>query len=146
MKIKFSKMTIVLLSALLLFGCTPEAPEPAPTSNQDSNAAGIVLAGADLAKNIKSDDVKSIQLFDLEGNDVDKELNQESVIKAFNDSVIDDTSYIEMIAGYKMVITLKDASVITITSYGDETRVVASTKDTTYHLISPELAKILLNK
>ncbi|MDF2613061.1 MAG: hypothetical protein K0S71_847 [Clostridia bacterium] len=146
MKMKLSKISFILLSALLLFGCSPQVSESPADPAQDNNAAGIILAGADQAKNISVENVESVQLFDLDGNSVEKEVDKETVVKAFNDSMIDDTSYIEMIAGYRMVITLKDASAITITSYGDETRVVASTKDTTYHLISPELAKILLTQ
>ncbi|WP_070000877.1 hypothetical protein [Cellulosilyticum sp. I15G10I2] len=144
MKIKFPKIHIVLLSGLLLFGCAPRDTEPIPPINQDNNAAGIILEGADQAKNINVEDVESVTLYDLEDNIVEKDLDKQDIVKAFNDSMIDDTSYITMITGYKMVISLRNNTEIQIISYGDDSRVVASTETMSYHLISPDLAKILL--
>ncbi|MFT9495372.1 hypothetical protein [Anaerosolibacter sp.] len=146
MKRKLSTIIVIVVSGLMLFGCAESKGSTADQPDPNSNPAGIILAGADQQKNISTEDVKSIERYDLEGKLVNSELNKEEVVKAFNDSMIDDTSYIEMITGYRMVITLKDGGKVTITSYGDETRVVAMVRDTTYHLISPEIAKILLNK
>jgi hypothetical protein len=146
MKRKFSTIIVVVVSGLMLFGCAQSKGDIADQPDPNSNPAGIVLAGADQEKNISLEDVKTIELYDLDGKLVNGELNKEEIVKAFNDSMIDDTSYIQMITGYRMVITLKDDGQINISSYGDETRVVAMVRDTTYHLISPELAKILLGK
>lgn len=146
MKRKISTIIVIVVSGLMLFGCAQNKGDIADQPDPNSNPAGIVLAGADQQKNISSEDVKSIELYDLDGKLVSDELNKEEIVKAFNDSMIDDTSYIQMITGYRMVVTLKDDGQINISSYGDETRVVAMVRDTTYHLISPELAKILLDK
>jgi hypothetical protein len=149
MKRKFSTIIVIVVSGLMLFGCAQSKGDIADQPDPNSNPAGIVLAGADQQKNISLEDVKSIELYDLDGKLVKDGLKEDEIsgiVKAFNDSMIDDTSFIEMIAGYRMVITLKDDGKITITSYGDETRVVAMVRDTTYHLISPEIAKILLGK
>ncbi|MDF2594104.1 MAG: hypothetical protein K0R69_445 [Clostridia bacterium] len=146
MKTKLLKTSVLLLSFLLLFGCTPKNNEPVVDPNQDTNAAGTILAGADEAKKITLADVVSIELYDLEGNLTEKEVDKEAVVKAFNESMIDDTAYIEMLTGYRMDIHLQDDSTITLTSYGDTTKVVGTRGETTYHLISPELAKILLDK
>lgn len=148
MKRKFSTIIVIVVSGLMLFGCTQSKGNIADQPDPNNNPAGIVLAGADQQKNIKVEDVKSIELYDLDGKlvkDVSKE-EINGIVKAFNDSVIDDISYIEMIAGYTMVITLNDDGKITITSYGNEDRVVAMVRDTTYHLISPVLGRILLGK
>ncbi|WP_184309288.1 hypothetical protein [Anaerosolibacter carboniphilus] len=146
MKRKFSTIIVIAISGLMLFGCAQSKGDIAAQPDQNGNPAGIVLAGADQQKNITIEDVKAIELYDLDGKLVKDDFKKDEIVKAFNDSMIDDTSFIEMIAGYRMVITLKDDGKITITSYGDETRVVAMVRDTTYHLISPELAKILLGK
>ncbi len=145
MKTKFSKLCVILLSGLLLFGCTSRNTEPLPEVDQDNNAAGIILVGADQAKNINVNDVESIKLYDLEDTLIEKDLDKQTIVKAFNESVIDDTFYITMITGYRMVITLKNNDTITITSYGDDSRVVAASETMTYHLISPTLATILLD-
>lgn len=118
-----------------------------PNGDAANPAAGIVLAGADEAKKIDVTTIKTIQLFDLDGKSVEKTFSEDEITAigtAFNDSMIDDIAYIEMIAGYSMDITLDNDQVIHFTSYGDETRVVATTNGTTYHLICPEIGKILL--
>lgn len=146
MKRKFTNTCVLFLSGLLLFGCASASNEPIQQPNQDANPAGIVLEGADQEKNITVDEVASIELYDIEDKLIEKEVNIEAAVDAFNASMIDDTFYIQMITGYKMVITLVDGNTINLTSYGSEDRVVASGKDFSYHLISPELGKILLDK
>lgn len=130
---------------MLLSACSPKAPLPSPEPTQEDMAAGIILKGADEAKNIRIEDVEKVELYDLEGNVKDTDLDKTEIVNAFNASMIDDTSYIEMISGSILVISFKDDKRLTITSYGDDTRIVASTETQTYHLISPELAKILLS-
>ena len=150
MKKIISTALVLIVSGAVLAGCAQSSadigPEPDPNSNP---AAGIILEGADMEKNINLEDVRAIKLFDLDGNAIDREFSQEEVsdiVKAFNDSVMDDSSYIQMIAGKTMVITLNDNSEIRIISYGEETRIVATVNDMTYHLISPEIGKLLLEE
>jgi hypothetical protein len=118
-----------------------------PTGDAIDSALDIV-AGADEAKKIDISTIKTIQVYDLEGNLV-KEISEKEEIAAvgtaYNESMIDDISYIEMITGYTMDIALANDQIIHITSYGDETRVVATVNEMTYHLICPEIAKILLS-
>ena len=63
-------------------------------------------------------------------------------------STIDQNSYIQMIAGRVLKVSLNDGRDITFTSYGSMTNVVAAIKmgdkSNTYHLIVPEIAEILL--
>lgn len=107
----------------------------------------MILAGADEAKQIDVATIKTIALFDLDGKDLEKTFSADEITTigtAYNNSMIDDISYIEMLAGYSMDITLDNDQVIHLTSYGDENHVVATTNGTTYHLICPEIGKILL--
>jgi len=148
MKRKSTKILAIIISSLVLFGCAQSTVDNIDQPNQDNNPAGTVLAGAEKEKNIKFEDVKSIELYDIEGNPLEglyTEAFKKDVVEAWNDSWIDDTSYIEMITGYKMEITLKDNNVINITSYGNKDRIVATMNDTTYHLACPEIGEILLN-
>ncbi len=152
----------VLAFNLMIFsvGCTSPSPkvvQDLPTEEPTTEAAvgdaaidplaGIVLVGADEAKKIDLTTIKTIQLFDIDGIAVEKTFSAEEITaigQAYNDSMIDDISYIAMISGYTMDITLNTDQVIHMTSYGDDTRIVATTNDTTYHLICPEIGKILL--
>jgi len=149
MKIRSMKILTVFISSLVLFGCAQSTVDNIGNPNTDGNLAGIVLAGADEQKNINFEDVKSIELYDVEGNPLErlyKEDYKKDIVAAWNASWIDDTSYIEMIAGNKMVITLKDDNTINIISYGNKDRIVATMNDTTYHLGCPEIGEILLGK
>lgn len=122
---------------------------PDPNADAPNPAAGIVQAGADEAKQIDVTTIKSIELFDLDNNKVEKSFTDDEIAaigKAYNESMIDDISYIEMLAGYSMDITLTTGQVIHITSYGNENNVVATTDGVTYHLICPEIGKILLTE
>ncbi|MFZ5967380.1 MAG: hypothetical protein ACOYVK_09440 [Bacillota bacterium] len=149
MKKRFSTALVIVVSGLVLFGCAQANTEVPTQPDQNNNAAGIVLEGADQQKNIRQENVKSIQLYDLDGKSVEREFDEEEIsdiVKAFNDSMIDDTAYIEMIAGYTMIISLNNDAEIRITSYGNEERIIATVNSITYHLISPEIGKILLGK
>jgi len=148
MKRRSMKIVAVFISCLVLFGCAQSTVDNIDQPNQDNNSTGTVLAGAEKEKNIKFEDVKSIQLYDIEGNPLERLYTEEfkrDVVEAWNDSWIDDTSYIEIITGYKMVITLKDDNTINIISYGNKERIVATMNDTTYHLACPEIGEILLD-
>lgn len=78
------------------------------------------------------------------------QLEKDTVIKAFNQATIDQSSYIEMITGNLLRVTLYDGYVVIFTSYGSQTNVIANiTKDgdnTTFHLVAPDIAKLLLRK
>lgn len=96
--------------------------------------------------------VKTIGLYSIDGEKI-KQFNADEVkyiIKSFNESKIDDSAYILMLAGNIMIIETEDYK-IRITSYGSPTHIVAS-KETdgkhfsTKHLICPKIAKLLLNK
>lgn len=160
---KLSLMMILAILSIMLIGCakkevttdtsTTEINEPTqgiavgePNPSAKMTAEAVDKINAEKA--IK--DVSTIELFDIEGNTVDKTFTPEEVaaiVTAYNDSMIQDTSYIEMITGNTMVITLADSSTIRITSYGDENNVVASTSDgRSYHLACTEIATILLSK
>lgn len=150
MKKIISTALVIVVSGAVLFGCAQSTGDAIAQPDPNNNpAAGIVLAGADQEKNINLEDVKSIKLIDLDGNPVEREFTEEDmkvIVGDFNASMIDDTSYIMMIAGNTMIIALNDGSEIRITSYGQETRIIATVKDQTYHLFSAEIGKILLEK
>lgn len=146
------KNLVILLLVLVPFfvACSLNAKDDEELINPDVNgdpSTGTILAGADAAKAVDLENVKSIKLYDLEENIVDKEFSNEEIskiIKAYNESMIDDTMYIEMITGNKMVVSFKDGATITFTSYGDENHVVANGEDFSYHLICPYIGKLLL--
>jgi hypothetical protein len=154
---------ILALSIPLLTGCNP-SNEPAPQKQQkkppQSNSSvsqptqgnsdtRLILPDAMEEKKINLENVKTIELYELDGKKLDTQFTSDeitNIVKAYNESIIDDTSYIEMITGKRMVIGFKDGKKINIISYGNAERVVASGENFNYHLISPELAKILLAK
>jgi len=115
--------------------------------------------GCEEAKNISSigasislENVKSGELYSLENvklRDLTKE-ELKKVIESFNNSPISDEFYIMMLTGNTLIINLNGGGKISFTSYGSETNVIANvaTKEKTasYHLVCPEIAKILLSK
>lgn len=123
--------------------------EEVPASDAVDPSLGIVAEGADEAKQIDIAAINNIQLFDLDGKAIEKAFSEDeiaSIGKSYNESIIDDISYVQMISGYTMEITLANDQIIHITSYGDENHIVATTNDITYHLICPEIGKILLTE
>ncbi len=129
----------------------PDATVPPQNSIApgESSDMRLVLPEAMEEKSISLADVKSIELLNLEGQPAGRKFSTEEIsdlVKVYNAAVIDDIAYIEMIAGNRMVITFKDETIINITSYGSDTHIVASGENMNYHLISPEIAKILLEK
>lgn len=118
----------------------------APGENDDISGA---LPEAMEKKEIKLESIKSVELLDLGGQTVDRKFSAgdiAGIVKAYNAAAIDDAFYIEMLAGNRMVITFNDGTALHISSYGSESRIVASGEDASYHLICPEIAKILLEK
>jgi len=107
----------------------------------------------DIGEAISAEDVKRIALYNLDGKEI-KIYDEEDFQKLtdyYNNSEISEDFYIMMITGNKMVITLKDDTAISFTSYGSKTNVVASVVSAkgqygSYHLVCPEIAEILLGE
>mgnify|MGYP001234684713 CR=1 FL=1 len=101
---------------------------------------------------VSAKDVRSIELFTLMEEKI-KNYNRkefEKIVSYYNNSEIVDAPMIMMITGNTMVINLKEGGKIRFTSYGSETNVVANVQikdgeSATYHLVCPEIAKILLS-
>jgi len=95
------------------------------------------------------DNIASITLRDIEGNVVDRTFSESEIAdiqKAYNESFIMDTAYIEMITGYTMTIILEDGREVFIHSYGDPVFIVATFDGTTYHLGCELIAGILIGE
>ncbi|MDD4295770.1 MAG: stalk domain-containing protein [Ruminiclostridium sp.] len=107
--------------------------------------------GENIEITISPEDILDITLFDLmeEKVKVYKQDEFANIAEAFNNAKVDDSFYIMMIAGNRMVVTMKDNTTIQMTSYGSKTNIVALMLDpdgkaTNWHLICPYIAKILL--
>lgn len=163
MRKSFGKISIFLLiGSLLLTGCAVNEPtgstgeppkgvavgEPSPAAGTSPKLDEEAAKAMQREKSI--DGIISITLKDLEGKNVDRTFSPEEtseIEKAFNDSYIMDTAYIEMIAGNTMTIALKDGQDVFISSYGDENFIVARIGEgATYHLGCPVIGKILLEE
>ena len=101
---------------------------------------------------ISPEDIKSIELYSLQQEKL-KDYSRDEIEELagyYNSSRITEQPFIQMIAGNMMVISFNNGGKINITSYGSKTNIVASgevdSKYITYHLICPEIAKILLEK
>ena len=139
---------ILTLSVGVLAGCTSSGSTP-KNSTEDISSINLNIDEAMKEKEIKLEDLKSIELLDLDNKVIDREFGEDEIkdiITAYNASMITHDSYIMMISGKQMRITLKDDTMINIHSYGSPTHVVASGENMSYHLNSPEIAKILLDK
>lgn len=101
-----------------------------------------VTMDATTVTNMELSNIAQIKVRDL------TQLEKDTVIKAFNEATIDPNSFIEMITGNLLKVTLNDGYVVTFTSYGSQTNVIANfAKDgdnRTFHLVAPEIAKLLL--
>ena len=125
-------MAYVILSLVLVTGCS------------------LTNTVAGTGKALKPEDIKSVQLYNLEQNlikDYDyREIKE--IIDIYNNSRIDNSAYIEMITGNTMIITLKNDSVVRLTSYGSDKNIVASGETNgeyySFHLVCPQIARILL--
>ena len=88
--------------------------------------------------------LEGIKLRDITGNEMI------TIIESYNLSAIDPSFYIEMITGNTLKVTMKDATIITFTSYGSENNVIAKVDKngtySTHHLVAPVIAKTLLAK
>ncbi len=163
MRKTFGRISIFILAgSLLLTGCAVESPtvpsEEPPKGvavGEPNPAAGTSPtldeeAGKAMQREKSIEGIVGITLKDLEGKSVDRTFSAEEaaeIEKAFNDSYIMDTAYIEMIAGNTMTIALEDGREVFITSYGDENFIVARIGEgATYHLGCPLIGKILLEE
>jgi hypothetical protein len=103
----------------------------------------ITLDSATVAK-MELYSLDQVKIRDITGT------QKEDIMKAFNEAVLDQNPYIEMIAGNILKVTTTDGYVLTFTSYGSDTNVIVNfAKDTdnrTFHLIAPVIAKLLLAK
>jgi hypothetical protein len=102
---------------------------------------------------ISPEDITDISLYNLMDEKIKTYAREEyaAIAEAFNNARIDDSFYIMILAGNKLTISLKDGTTIQITSYGSETNIVAiksgpDGKAQSWHLICPEIAKILLSE
>lgn len=102
--------------------------------------------------NVDYKDVKIIELYDIDGKKV-RDISKDEypkIIGYLNSSKISNDAHILMITGNVMKITFKDNSELNFSSYGSETNCVVSGKykgkEFNYHLVSPEIAKLLLEK
>jgi hypothetical protein len=99
-----------------------------------------------------SNTVTKMELFNLDQVKLrDITCNErDDIMNSFNEATIDQNAYIKMIAGNVLKVTTNDGYVITFTSYGSETNVIANfDKDgetRTFHLVAPVIARTLLQK
>ncbi len=146
---KISQYALILtLSASLLAGCanTEAAPKDQP---EDISGIHLNIDEAMKEKEINFENVKSVEMFDLDDKQIDIHYDEKGIkdiATAYNESEITYDPYVMMISGKQMRITLKDDTTINIHSYGSTTHVVASGENISYHLISPEIAEILLGE
>ncbi|WP_455715798.1 hypothetical protein, partial [Anaerosporobacter sp.] len=74
--------------------------------------------------------------------------DKENIINSFNEATIDPNMYIEMITGNMLKVTMNEGYVLTFTSYGSKSNVIVKfEKDDdlrTFHIVAPDIAKILL--
>lgn len=163
MRKAFGRISIFILAgSLLLTGCAAndpaigsEEPPKGVAVGEPNPAAGTSPtlddeAGKAMQREKSIEGIVSITLKDLDGKDVDRTFSAEEISeieKAFNESYIMDTAYIEMIAGNTMTIALEDGREVFITSYGEENFIVARIGEgATYHLGCPVIGKILLEE
>lgn len=159
MKYTLGKLSVVLLiSAVLLAGCGKDNngvnnnQTGLPDTTNDMSTSTSPKLGEEQAKAMKQEitigDIESILIKDLEGNEVERFFGPEDKLlikRAFNDSFIMDTAYIEMITGNTMTIYLEDGREVNIHSYGQEDYIVASIDGgPTYHLGCNLIGTILL--
>ena len=121
-------------------------------SNQVTKVVGDIIDSTAKEQWVTMDatTVTRMELYNLEQVKL-RDLNQlekDSVIIAFNEATIDQNSYIEMITGNLLKVTLTDGYVVTFTSYGSKSNVIANfMKDQdqrTFHLLAPAIASLLL--
>ena len=96
--------------------------------------------------------VSKMELYNLEGVKLRDITGNEmiTIIESYNLSAIDPSFYIKMITGNTLKVTMKDATIITFTSYGSENNGLANVNKngtySTHHLVAPVIAKTLLAK
>jgi hypothetical protein len=89
-------------------------------------------------------DLDQVKIRDITGTE------SEAIMKSFNEATLDPNFYIDMIAGSILKVTINDGTIVSFTSYGSDTNVIASFvkngETRTFHLVAPVIAKTLLNK
>lgn len=127
----------------------PEVTILDPTENPDPDGDETIgeSTPSDTEFAVNIDGIESIVLKDTDGNIIDRTFTDEDIAEietAVNESVIMDTAFDEMIAGYNMTISLENGNRAFITSYGDPVFIVATVGNEIYHLKSETIATILL--
>ena len=73
-----------------------------------------------------------------------------NIMKSFQEATIDSNMYVQMITGNVLIVTMKDGTMVTFTSYGSKTNCVVSitkgSSSSTYHIVAPVIAELLLEK
>ncbi len=140
MKKYMGLIMVALLSVVLFIGCGKSGGDTKLEEPQR------------LEVKIDYKDVKTIELYDLDQKKV-REFSKEEhekIVDYVNSSKTTNNPHIEMITGNIMKVTFNDNSELNFSSYGSETNCVVGGKykgkDFNHHLISPEIAKILLEK
>ncbi len=86
-------------------------------------------------------DLNQVKLRDIVGSEKDE------IMQSFNNATIDLNPYIRMIAGKILKVTTTDGYLMTFSSYGSETNVIASLEKNgvakSYHLLAPGIAKYI---
>lgn len=106
----------------------------------DTKISGVTLDNSNVAK-VELYDLNQVKLRDITGGE------KEEIMQAFRDATIDYNPYIKMIAGKILKVTTTDGYLITFSSYGSSTNVIASLEKggvaKSYHLLAPGIAKYI---
>jgi hypothetical protein len=94
-------------------------------------------------KSMELYDLNQVKLRDIIGTEKDE------IMQSFNMATIDPNPYIKMIAGKILKVTTTDGYLMTFSSYGSTTNVIASLEKAgvskAYHLLAPGIAKYIYN-
>ena len=106
----------------------------------DTKISGVTLDNSNVTK-MELYDLNQVKLKDITGSE------KEEIMQAFRDAIIDYNPSIKMIAGKILKITTSDGYLITFSSYGSTTNIIASLDKggvaKSYHLLSPGIAKYI---
>ncbi len=106
----------------------------------DTKISGVSLDLANVTK-LELLDLNQVKLYDVIGAEKDE------IIQSFNEAIVDFNPYIRMIAGKVLKVTTTDGYIMTFSSYGSETNVIANLERDgfakTYHLLAPGIAKYI---
>lgn len=106
----------------------------------DTKINGVTLDNSNVSK-MELYDLNQVKLRDITSSE------KEEIMQAFRDATIDYNPYIKMIAGKILKVTTTDGYLITFSSYGSATNVIASLEKggvaKSYHLLAPGIAKYI---